>query len=429
MSRYLRLQGRTASCLLLLALGLIALAVIYSIPLNYPPIRGDGMGYYLYLPTSLIFHDLTLQQLVAHFGQPLGEWTGAGLLEGTSHYIIKYPIGEALLLAPSFCFAMGVAWLVGAPVDGFSWPFQTMVALSGLTYGVVGFGILWKILSKDFKEKTIRICLWSLALSTNLFHYATYDASYTHIYSFFLFSLFLLIVQTVYNNSSSRLWAALGLVSGLIIVTRPTNIVWLVFGLLYGVYDDESFRQRILFWRREVWNGLWCLVALCFPVFLQMLYWKVVTGQFVYYSYTAEGFYFLNPNILKVLFSVQKGLFFWSPILLLTLPGLLFVRRFAVQYWLPALIFIPINTYIISSWSTWTYGGSFGQRPFLESLPVSAICLCSLYQGSPRQVRQFLNGLFILTSALSVWLMLHYWTNVIPFNEATIQDVLRTFGL
>ncbi len=43
------------------------------------------------------------------------------------------------------------------------------------------------------------------------------------------------------------------------------------------------------------------------------------------------------------------------------------------------VIFMPLNLYIISSYCIWWYGGSFGQRPFVESVPIFALGFASVW--------------------------------------------------
>ena len=48
-----------------------------------------------------------------------------------------------------------------------------------------------------------------------------------------------------------------------------------------------------------------------------------MTGHWLYYSYTEEGFKYWNePKIAAVLFDVQNGLFLYSPLVLLMMAGL-----------------------------------------------------------------------------------------------------------
>lgn len=87
----------------------------------------------------------------------------------------------------------------GIDITGYSKFFQYAAAFSGLFYTVIGLLFLWSALERHFKEKTILIVLTGLLFGTNLFHYATYDAIFSHTYSFFLFSLFLFFVERVYR--------------------------------------------------------------------------------------------------------------------------------------------------------------------------------------------------------------------------------------
>jgi hypothetical protein len=83
---------------------------------------------------------------------------------------------------------------------------------------------------------------------------------------------------------------------------------------------------------------------------IQLIYWKAVTGEFIVYSYQGESFHFRKPEILNVLFSVRKGLFFWSPILLTVFPGLYFLRQRCPDFFMAILCYLPLNLYVISSW-------------------------------------------------------------------------------
>ena len=55
----------------------------------------------------------------------------------------------------------------------------------------------------------------------------------------------------------------------------------------------------------------------------QLALYKWITGQWFVNAYVTHGmgFSFGSPHLVGVLFSPQKGLFFWSPILLLSVAG------------------------------------------------------------------------------------------------------------
>ena len=97
-----------------------------------------------------------------------------------------------------------------------------------------------------------------------------------------------------------------------------------------------------------------------------MLYWKAASGKFLYYSYDG-GFDFLHPNILRGLFSLRKGWLVYTPVMTLALLGIpLMWNRYRELFWVCA-VYIVVTIYVTFSWTSWWYGGSFGQRPMVET--------------------------------------------------------------
>ena len=102
-------------------------------------------------------------------------------------------------------------------------------------------------------------------------------------------------------------------------------------------------------------------------------------GHPIVSSYGALGFDFANPGIYGVLFSVQKGLFFWSPLLLLACAGLAWlggqdIRRghSSPAEWFSRPQHIPDCELVGLA-----VRGSFGHRGFTDSLPIFAIGLAA----------------------------------------------------
>jgi len=408
-------------------LGIAALNYIYANYLNYPVIRSDGEGYYAYLPAVVLYHDITLHSLIK---KPLHDQVPQGVSHwnNTKSYLIKYPSGEAILMTPFFLIAYMIAYVSGKSLNGYSPPFQDMAAFSGLFYGVMGLLILWLVLQNYFKTRTILFVLIGLLFGTNLFHYATYDAIFSHIYSFFLFSAFLLIIERIHEKNSLPICITLGVVAGLIVITRPTNGLWLLFAVFFGIHSMQDMIERLKFWKIHWPKLFFAVVAFLCVVSIQLAYWKAITGSFLVYSYGDETFNFDKPEILNVLFSVKKGLFFWSPILLTFFPGVFFLARKARNYLVPILLFFPINVYVIASWYVWGYGGSFGQRPFVESMPMFAITLCALYEGiASAGWRRLIWVWVVVATAWSLWLMFKYWLGLIPYDGPTWDYFINTF--
>jgi hypothetical protein len=94
----------------------------------------------------------------------------------------------------------------------------------------------------------------------------------------------------------------------------------------------------------------------------------------------------------------------------------------------PTIAYLAVHTWIVASWSTWWYGGSFGMRPFVEALPILAMPLAALLAAatSVRARRLVLIGV-TATTLLAVHAMIAYWTKAVPLDETTFKSYLRSF--
>ena len=406
------------------ALAALSITVIYAKILPYPPIRSDGFGYYLYLPAIFIYQDVGLEKLNAAWGGIPPE-AGRNWNPETHRFVIRFSMGVAMLQSPFFWLACLTAMLMHVPMDGFSPPFQYSIAAAGCVYALVGMVLLWRILSRHFRPGTILLAMAGSVYGTNLFHYATCDSIFSHAFSFFLFTAFLYSMQQIYHEGRQKYWILAGALAGLILLIRPTNVLWLIVGALYGVVSLRDIPARLrLWWQHRGYCAL-ALLAAFIVLIPQLVYWKLVANRFLTYTYGGERILWDSPHLLNVLFSVRKGLFFWSPFWLTVLPGLFFLKKKAPEYFLPALVFLPVNAYVISAWHCWWYGGSFGQRPFVESIPLLAVAFASFYEAKSH-VRGWRIGLVIWTAlcaAWSCWMMVNYWMAVIPYWGATWKNV------
>ena len=410
--------------------GAVALAAIYA--RGYArgePIRADGVGYYIYLPALFLDHDLTLVRTVDRsFG---GNPQSAGELRPVEHgYLGPHQIGEAILLAPFFAAAQLVSVADGAPRNGFSRPYQGSAAAGGLLYGVAGLAFLGSFLRRWFGPWTVGFTLLALTFGTNLFHYLTFDAVYSHAFSFAVVAFVLWVTVRLAERATALRALLLGLGLGAAVTIRPTSGVVVLFPLLVGVSSaaDARARGRALLAR----PGLLAAAAAGFlvPVIPQLLYWHHLTGRFLVDAYGSEPRLELaHPHLLAVAFSVRKGLFFWTPLVALGLLGLPFLRNRTPALLLATSSVLAVNFWIVASWSQWWYGGSFGQRAFVDSLPVFAIALAGLFDRV-RATRAVVpvTAAVVVASCLALHAMAGYWLGRIPYDGTTWPVYLHSFA-
>lgn len=399
-----------------------ALALIYSRGYTHgdPPVRSDAVGYYIYLPAVFLDHDLSLRRTVHRsFG---GDLQKAGDLRRVKHgYLGPHQIGEAIMLAPFFAAGHVSAIASGAHTDGFSRPYQSWAAVAGLIYGVVGLALLGSFLLRWFDRWIVGATLLALTFGTNLFHYLTYDAVYSHAFSFTVTASVLWTTVRLTERATATRALLLGLELGLLAAIRPTNLVIALFPLLVALRTRAGLARP--------WPLAAGALGFLAPVLPQLLYWHHLTGQFIVNAYGSDPRLELaHPHLLAVAFSVRKGFFFWTPLVGLAVAGLPLLRSRAPAVALATPATLAVNFWVVASWSQWWYGGSFGQRALVDSLPLVALGLAALFDWARAgRYRIPVAVVTVLTSLLALHAMAEYWLGTIPSDGTTWHVYVDSF--
>jgi hypothetical protein len=322
-------------------------------------IDGDGKGYYLYLPAIFINQNFSHQAIDDRF-----------ILDFDGRAANKYYAGTALCMLPFFLIGCIISFVLGIELTGYSAPFQIMIGLAALFYFIAGLVFLSKLLKLFHLNKTSSsFTLIFIAIGSNLFNYVFVEPAMSHVYSWCFISGFLYFVKAflVENKARDIYWGSVFL--GILILIRPINGIVV---LSIPFIAQEMFHFRRFFKVRFLFKSASIVLAI---VYIQLLLWKFQTGNYFIHSYKNEGFYFSNPELLNCLFSFRKGLFVYSPIILIALLGsLVFWKKNRFAFFAFTSFFL-ILLYVISSWWNWYYGPSFGQRAFVDFYSVLAIPL------------------------------------------------------
>ena len=391
-------SGRAAGPARYSLVAVVALAVVMVIARLLVPywdtrsvqaiLTWDAMGYYLYLPAHFIYGDLRtlafIPKILAEYN-PTTSFYQAFQVPGApvGHLVMKYPIGQAILEAPFFAIGHWLARVLGYPGDGFSAPYQISIAFGGLAYGLVGLGVLRRILLRYFTDLITALTLVLLVLGTNYFQYAVFDAAMTHTSCFTLYAV--LLACTIRWHAAPRLgWAlGLGLALGLLVIVRPSEMVAVLLPVLWGVSSVASGRAKLALVQRY-----WRHVALAAAVGLlavspQLLYWKWATGHWVFNSYQEQGFSWLRPHLRAVVFSFRKGWLIYTPLMVLALVGFRVLWRNHRGVAVPVMAYAAVNLWVVAAWDVWWYGGSIGCRALVQSYAVLSLPLAALLAQWP----------------------------------------------
>lgn len=377
-------------------------------------ISNDVISYYGYLPGIFIYHDISLR-FKEDPSFPFKDKVWANSLPG-NHFVIRMSMGLSMLYLPFFMVAHAYCLISGWPATGFSDPYEIALIISSLFYTLLGFVLLRKILCLYFSERVVSICLIAIGFGTNLFNYATVEACMSHSYLFFLINIFIWLTIKWYANPAWRTTILLSATGALTSLVRPTHILIFLLFFLYQVNSFPDLFARIKHVFRERWK-MFIMVLVFFMVwFPQLAYWKYNTGDWFFFSYVGSRFYFLQPHILEGFFSYRKGWLVYTPIMVFSLMGFFFMKRKSPDFFTGSLLYVLLSTYIILSWWCWWYGGSFGQRPFIDMYGLLAIpmgCLISkIYEMSMWRKVSFTMLMFSLIVIQLYQSQQYYWGSI-----------------
>lgn len=327
-------------------------------------ISSDTKGYYMYLPAIFEYggvHNITDSAFVGHMANEKGE------------VYTKFTCGVAFCYLPFFLVAHAYAHFYHLGPSCLTAPYCYAIIVCGVFWAVLGFFLLRTLLLRYFSRAVTWLAIFSIALGTNLYCYATLDMGMSHVYSFALFAAVLLLIDSYYKVPSAPKAIGLALLLGWIVLIRPTNTAFLLFLFLYRVVNYRDLKMRFSFFGRYLSHlliGAPFFIAVMFP---QLLYWKTMTGHWIHYSYGNEHFlYWCEPKILAVLFDVQNGWLLYSPVMLFLFWSLFAKRKDARTSFWGTLLVLAVITYVFASWDAWWFGGAFGHRCYIDYYPVMA---------------------------------------------------------
>ena len=398
---------------------------------NRGVIKFDVISYYSYLPATVIYGDVTLG-FIGDKGFKNNNKFWYEKLENGNRMVVT-SMGLSYMYAPFFFVAHWLAPVLGQSADGFSNIYQLMLTISGLFYALMGLILLKRLLLKYFDPVVTALVLLAIGVGTNLFFYATKEAAMPHSHNFFLITLFITLVVRWYEKPTWQKSFGLGLLFGLIALVRPSNILLLLFLFLYGVSSWKSFVDRVLFYLRAWHLVLIMLLGFFLPWIPQFIYWKAVTGHYLFFTYAEKGatFYFAHPHILESLFSFRKGWLIYTPVMIIALAGMLWMRRWARPWFLALAIYIMAMIYVQSSWWCWWFGGGCGLRPYISMYPLMAIPMAYLISHLRQKKRQWAFGgitaLILILSAYQLFQIRQLSTKAIHYSGTTFQSYKENF--
>lgn len=399
----------------------------------------DVFGYYSYLPLKFIYHSLDIENLTFIEGI-VKEYNSSGTLYQfmqlpNGKYLIKYPMGLSYFYAPFFFAGHLIAKIFHLKTDGYSAPYQISVFIGCILYTIAAVLLLSKVLRHFFNDKISSLVLLIVVFGTNFIVHVTKDGQNTmsHALLFFTYSGILWCTIQWHQYQKLKHIIFLGILVGLTMAARPSEIVCVFIPLLWNVYNLQTLKSKWQLLCREWKHVLVFFVLVLLILFPQLLYWKTQTNQWLFDSYgnnPGEGFEFLHPYIYEVLFSFRKGWFVYTPVMLIAVAGFYHLKKAQTPIFYALFVYFIVNLFIVSSWSCWWYAQSFSQRALIPSYPVMAIVLGYVIQWMSNKKLLYKIS-FLLLIAILVFLNLfqtvQFHKGIISGDRMTLAYYARAF--
>ncbi|MGZ3867256.1 MAG: hypothetical protein ACXVNR_12975, partial [Bacteroidia bacterium] len=364
----------------------IALAFFYSVWLagnlgayNEANIKDDVICYHAYAPALFIKKDIKLNfykdsvQYYADKGLYWAVWQANG------NPVIKTTCGQELMYLP-FTAAVFM-YCAGDNITGYEAPFSVAISISTLVYYFLSLLLLKNILQHfQFSKNSIALTIICLGLGTNLISYTTCFLGLPHVTDFFLLCCIMYLLIKWFADPKIKYSVLIGFCYGLLVLIRPTNIL---FGLLipfFGVKNISSLNVNFKFLLSNI-RGLLVMAFFALLAFSpQLIYWKYVTGHWFYFSYVGEQFFYNNPHLIEYLFGFRKGWLIYTPLIILALIGLCMKSEKQNVFFAATILILVISIYLNSSWWCWWFGGGFGARSMIEIYPLLALGFANFFE-------------------------------------------------
>jgi hypothetical protein len=251
-----------------------------------------------------------------------------------------------------------------------------------------------------------------------------------HSSTFLFASLFLMKWWPVRESEGRRDWFVLGLVGGFLSICRWQDILYTGGPLLFDLFGGGMAKKRAAWWHSRLLYAAG--IGLCWIP--QVLEWKAIYGKYITIPQGGGIFSFPPPHILQVLFSSQGGWFIWTPVTLLGVTGLFLGAYKVPRIYLPWIIVLSMQLFVVGSVSFWHGVESFGARYMLSNSPLVGLGIITFFGASTVWVRRTLSAACAVFCVFTVLFAIQFRLDLVPretsltFSEL-VTDKLNLFNV
>ncbi|MEN3013817.1 MAG: hypothetical protein ABDH23_04285 [Endomicrobiia bacterium] len=389
----------------------ITLFILVLLVLTYFPSSlwhfPDGIGYYSYLPAVFKYKNYDFYKIIKTYTPNIIGTTKSGFV------INDFDIGCSIVWLPVYFLA---SLFENEKIS---------ILFTNFFSSLLGLGSLW-IFLKFAKEKLkinkrisffICICVF---LGTPLLFYSYAIPQNAHTTAAFLCSLFFIFWFNTINEFTFRRFLTLGILLGIISCVRLQRIILIIPIILEFILKIANRNLEV----QKIKKYFLCLIVLITGFFVgfspSLVNSKIIFSQLMIPKlYTISLNRFIISHIFEVLFSSYHSVILWTPLILLSILGLIRGLKYNFLISLSLILVFLIETFIISLVISPGGGASFGIRYYTDLIFIFAMGLYFLF------ISKKYKFYFIVLSILC-----SLWTFILFILSLTNQiDLLEVYSL
>jgi hypothetical protein len=371
----------------------------------------DEVQYFSYLRSLWFDHDVSFENEYQYFydhhiAQTANfHETFLELAEAATGRRINYAtMGCAILWSPFY--AIADLWTRGLratgrdiAVDGYSRPYVAAVAYGSAFYGFATIVLAIRAARRVVGGRAVSsgLAVWA---GTPLLFYMYIAPPFSHACSAFAVALFVTIWLHVRQTWSVPGVVALGFAGALMAMVREQDIF---FALGPALDWALTLYQEAGGGRRLVTSAAFGISAFALGYLPQLVAYNSLNGHPGPSPLVARKMFWAAPHATQVLTDTEHGFFFWTPLAVLALTGLVLMTCAprgrltgnAPTRWSESvsstdgpseirrlggcmLLMVALQVYISGAVESWTVAGAFGQRRFVAITILLVIGLAAL---------------------------------------------------
>lgn len=390
-------------------------------------LQSDAFYYYAYLRSITFDRDVSLDNDYRMLG--LGDKPHLFVPTVTGYAHSAWTIGPAIVWSPFFATGHLVASRLAAggrdvATDGSSFPYRQSIVIAGLVYALLGWWLTLRLCEHWFSTRLASTAVALMAGGSFMLWYTLVEPTMTHAPSMAAVAGFLLYWITTRERRSYGGWIVLGVIAGLMTLLRWQNVLFALIPACDAVATlwrstRMGDRDRV----REVLIGGTLFTLVASLTFLpQMLAWKAIYGSYLAVSPVGPKIRLTDPQVVLTLFSSRNGLLAMTPILYVSLLGLIGFTRKHAAAGLALCLATAAMIWFNASVQDWWGSDGFGGRRFDGIIPIATLGLATsldvLRRWITRHPQWIVGGAAALLIAWNLTLMTAAHRGTVRLGEA-----------